>query len=71
MLKIEEKKIEREKYQAKIGELAVEREKFITEEKKNRAALGQEVDDFGSSVNLSIEKRAKSNGFVKEASTPE
>lgn len=68
---IEEKKIEREKYQAKIGELAVEREKFITEEKKNRAVLGEEVDDFGSSVNLSIEKRAKSNGFVKEANTPE
>jgi len=31
----------------------------------------EEVDDFGSSVNLSIEKRAKSNGFVKEANTPE
>ena len=68
---IEEKKVEREKYQAKIGELAVERENFITEEKKKRAALGEEIDDFGSSVNLSIEKRAKSNGFVKEANTPE
>lgn len=64
---IEEKKVEREKYQAKIGELAVERENFIAEEKKKRAELGEEVDDFGSSVNLSIEKRAKSNGFVKEA----
>ncbi|MCJ8292380.1 MAG: VWA domain-containing protein [Crocinitomicaceae bacterium] len=68
---IEEKKVEREKYQAKIGELAVDREKFITDEKKKRAELGEEVDDFGSSVNLSIEKRAKSNGFVKEANTPE
>ena len=68
---IEEKTAEREKYQAKIGELAVERENFITEEKKKRAELGEEVDDFGSSVNLSIEKRAKSNGFVKEANAPE
>lgn len=67
---IEEKKVEREKYQAKIGELAVERENFITEEKKKRAEKGEEVDDFGSSVNLSIEKRAESNGFVKEANTP-
>ncbi len=67
---IEKKKIEREKYQAKIGELAVERENFITQEKKKRASLGEEVDDFGSSVNLSIEKRAKSNGFVKETNTP-
>lgn len=68
---IAEKKLEREKYQAKIGELAVERENFIAEEKKKRAESGEEIDDFGSSVNLSIEKRAKSNGFVKEANTPE
>lgn len=68
---IEEKKVEREKYQAKIGELAVERENFIAEEKKKRAELGEEVDDFGSSVNKSIETRAKSNGFVKEANAPE
>ena len=68
---IEEKKAEREKYQAKIGELAVLRENFITEEKKKRAEEGEEIDDFGSSVNLSIEKRAESNGFVKEANTPE
>ena len=71
---IEEKKLEREKYQQRIGELAVEREKFITEEKKRRAEEGEEIDDFGSSVNESIAKRAKSNGFVKktkEANTPE
>ena len=68
---IEEKKLERDKFQAKIGELAVERENFIAEEKKKRAEAGEEIDDFGSSVNLSIEKRAKSNGFVKEANTPE
>lgn len=68
---IAEKKVERERFQKKIGELAVEREKFISKEKKKRAEEGQEIDDFGSSVNLSIEKRAKSNGFVKEANTPE
>jgi hypothetical protein len=71
---IEEKKAEREKYQQRIGELAVEREKFITEEKKRRAEEGEEIDDFGSSVNESIAKRAKTNGFVKEtgeANTPE
>lgn len=68
---IKETTAERERFQAKIGELAVERENFIAKEKKKRAELGEEVDDFGSSVNLSIEKRAKSNGFVKEANTPE
>jgi hypothetical protein len=68
---LKEKKVEREKYQAKIGELAVERENFIVIEKKKRAEIGEEVDDFGSSVNLSIEKRAKLNGFVKETNTPE
>ncbi len=67
---IEAKKVEREKYQAKIGELAVQRENFITEEKKKRAEKGEEIDDFGSSVNLSIEKRATSNGFKKEVNTP-
>jgi hypothetical protein len=68
---IKEKKLEREKFQKKIGELAVERETFIAEEKKKQAEEGLEIDDFGSSVNLSIEKRAKANGFVKEANTPE
>jgi len=68
---IEAKKNDREKFQKKIGELAVEREKFIEAEKKKRAEEGLEIDDFGSSVNESIEKRAKSNGFVKEANTPE
>jgi len=68
---IEEKKLERERFQKKIGELAVERENFIIEEKKKQAEEGVEIDDFGSSVNLSIEKRAKANGFVKEANTPE
>ena len=38
---IEAKKVEREKYQAKIGELAVQRENFITEEKKKRAEKGR------------------------------
>lgn len=71
---IEEKKAEREKFQNRIGELAVEREKFINEEKKRREEEGEEIDDFGSSVNESIAKRAKTNGFVKEtqeANTPE
>ncbi|NVK62933.1 MAG: VWA domain-containing protein [Flavobacteriales bacterium] len=68
---IEAKKEERENYQAKIGELALLRENYIADEKKRRAEQGEEVDDFGSSVNQSIEKRAKSIGFVKEANTPE
>jgi hypothetical protein len=55
----------------KIGELAVARENFIADELKKRAEAGEEIDDFGSSVNQSIEKRAKSNGFVKEANNPE
>ena len=62
---IEAKKLEREKYQAKIGELAVERENFIAAEKKKLAEEGEKIDDFGSAVNLSIENRAKSNGFEK------
>jgi hypothetical protein len=68
---VEAKKVEREKFQAKIGELAVARENFIADELKKRAEAGEEIDDFGSSVNQSIEKRAKSNGFVKEANNPE
>ncbi len=62
---LEAKKLEREKYQTKIGELAIERDEFIAEEKKKMAEKGQEIDDFGSAVNLSIENRAKSNGFEK------
>lgn len=68
---IEAKKIEREKYQARIGELAGKRETFIADKKKKRAEKGEEIDDFGSSVNQSIEKRATSIGFQKEANTPE
>ncbi|PIE87265.1 MAG: hypothetical protein CSA03_01245 [Bacteroidetes bacterium] len=68
---IEAKKEERENYQAKIRELALLRENYIADEKKRRVEQGEEVDDFGSSVNQSIEKRAKSIGFVKEANTPE
>lgn len=63
---IEEKKEDRAKYQAKIGELATLRDNFIADEKKKRAEQGVEVDDFGSSMNQSIEKRAKSIGFVKK-----
>lgn len=63
---LEAKKLEREKYQTKIGELAVERENFIADEKKKMAEKGEEIDDFGSAVNLSIENRAKTNGFEKK-----
>ena len=60
---IEEKKAEREMFQQKINELAVERQKYI-EEKKNEENPGE--DDFGSSVRKSIEKKATELGYEKE-----
>ncbi|NRA13341.1 MAG: hypothetical protein HRT57_15450 [Crocinitomicaceae bacterium] len=63
---VAEKQEEREAFQAKIGELAVEREAFITAEKDKRAKEGEEVDDFGSSINKSIMEKATSIGFQKE-----
>lgn len=63
---IEEKKAEREQYQTKINQLAVERQNFITEEKKKQA--DGKKDDFGTSVNASLLKRAKEIGYEKEES---
>lgn len=64
---LESKKLEREKYQAKIGELAQQRENFIAQEMKKRAASGDKTDDFGSSVNKSIEEKANASGYTKSA----
>lgn len=62
---IEEKKVEREHYQAEIARLALERQSFIDEEMKKRAEQGEEVDDFGTSVNKSIVEKAKEIGYEK------
>jgi hypothetical protein len=61
---IEDKKAEREQYQTKINQLAVERQNFINEEKKKQA--DGKKDDFGTSVNESLLKRAKEIGYEKE-----
>jgi hypothetical protein len=63
--KIEGLKANRDKYQTKIEELAKKRQEFIDEEMKKKAELG-ESDDFGTSVNESITKKANSIGFEKE-----
>jgi hypothetical protein len=62
---IEEKKAERETLQKKINELASERQKFIDEERKKMAENG-EVNDFGTSVQKSILKKAEAIGYSKE-----
>ena len=62
---IEQKKVERQVYQKKIAVLAQKRQKFIDVERKKLAAVDQ-VDDFGTSVNKSIEERAEKIGFKKE-----
>lgn len=63
---IEAKKADRERYQKTINELAVERQAFIDEEMKKRSN-GEEVDDFGTSVNQSILTKAQEIGFEKES----
>lgn len=64
---LDEKRKDREEYQSKIGELAQKREAFIAEELKKRSESGEEVDDFGTSVNKSIEEKAEAVGFKKSA----
>jgi hypothetical protein len=61
---LEDKKAEREKYQKKINELAVERQKFIEEERKKAPVEGEA--DFGTSVQKSLLKRANELGYEKE-----
>ena len=63
--KIEGLKADRDKYQSKIEELAKKRQQFIDEEMKKKTELGG-ADDFGTSVNESIIKKANTIGFEKE-----
>ena len=63
---LEEIREDRANYQVKIGELAKNRQQFIDEELKKQAAEGAEVDDFGTSVNESIIKKAEKIGYKKE-----
>jgi hypothetical protein len=60
---IEAKRTEREKYQKKISELAMQREKFLVEERKKMNTSSK--DDFGTSVNESIRKKAEALDFEK------
>jgi uncharacterized protein YcfL len=62
---IEEKKEDRERYQKEIARLASERQKYIDDEMKKRAEQGEEIDDFGTSVNESIISKAKEIGYEK------
>ena len=64
---IEEKKEDRKRFQKEIARLATERQTFIDAELKKRAEAGEEVDDFGTSVNESISKKAKEIGYEKES----
>ncbi len=65
---LDEKREERKNYQAKINELAKERQDYIDTEMKKRADAGGQVDDFGTSVNESIMEKAEKIGFKKDAS---
>ncbi|MEY3237309.1 MAG: hypothetical protein RI883_1410 [Bacteroidota bacterium] len=62
---IEEKKKERTLYQEKINTLAKNRQDFIAEEMKKQAD-GVKKDDFGTSVNESLLKKATELGYNKE-----
>lgn len=59
-----EKNQEREKYQTQIQELSTKRQQFILEKRKEQENTGS--DDFGSSVNKSIEEKALEKGYVKK-----
>lgn len=63
---LEEIRNDRSNYQTKIAELAKNRQDYIDEEMKKKAAEGAEVDDFGTSVNESILKKAEKIGYTKE-----
>lgn len=63
---IEEKKADRERYQTEISKLAQERQNYIDDERKKRAEQGEEVDDFGTSVNKSIMEKAQEIGYEKK-----
>ena len=63
---LEQKKKQRSAYQDKISTLAQEREKFIADEMKKRAEAGEKIDDFGTSVNKSIQEKAEKIGLEKQ-----
>ncbi|MCE3296226.1 MAG: hypothetical protein K0R65_1940 [Crocinitomicaceae bacterium] len=61
---LDEQKVKRSTYQKMIGELSVEREKYITEQKKNEPE-GTE-SDFGKEVQKNVLKVANEKGFEVE-----
>ncbi len=61
---VKEKSIERKKLQNQVTIMATEREKFIQSEMKKNTQIVQ--DDFGTSVNKSIETKALKIGYTKE-----
>lgn len=63
---LEKKKADRMRYQKTISDLAQKRQAYIDEEMKKRSNT-EGVDDFGSSVNESIMKKAESAGYSKES----
>lgn len=63
---LEEIRKDRVNYQNKIAELAKNRQAYIDEELKKQAEEGESVDDFGTSVNESIMKKAEKIGYSKE-----
>jgi hypothetical protein len=60
---LDAKRKEREKYQDKIAKLAIKREAFIKDELQKRAEAGEEIDDFGTSVNKGIMTKAVQMGY--------
>lgn len=63
---LEKKKADRIRYQKTISDLAQKRQAYIDEEMKKRSDT-EGADDFGSSVNESIMKKAESAGYSKES----
>lgn len=63
---LEKTRKERAIYQNKIAELAKNRQDYIDEENKKKAAEGEKIDDFGTSVNESIMTKASKIGYTKE-----
>lgn len=63
---LETKQKDRDRYQRKISDLATERQKYIDAELKKKAESGEAEDDFGTSINESINKSASAIGYEKE-----
>lgn len=64
----EKTKADRERYQQKIQDLAAKRKEFIATEKKRLAEENNEddEDDFGTSVNQSLNSKALSKGYNQQ-----